>query len=137
MHRRAFACLALFTIGLLGMLLGCSGNDKSAEVLGIITVDGDPPEKGSISFIPEDGRSTTEGGIIENGKYTAKSSVGMMKVQIRVSKVTGKKQLYNDKESQFIPTYGEVLPKKYNDQTELRLDVKPGRQEKNWELSTK
>jgi hypothetical protein len=54
-----------------------------------------------------------------------------------VGTVTGKKQLYNDKESQFVPTYGETLPKKYHEQTELRLDVKPGRNEKNWELSTK
>ncbi|HEV3384114.1 MAG TPA: hypothetical protein VG097_04825 [Gemmata sp.] len=133
---RTLACIALFTIAVLGMLAGCSSN-TTAEVTGSITVDGQPAEKGSISFIPADGKSTTEGGIIENGKYTAKSAVGAMKVQIRVPKVTGKKQLYDDKKAEFVPTYSETLPKKYNTDTELTLDVKPGKNEKNWELTTK
>jgi hypothetical protein len=136
MLKRTAGCIALFTIALLGMLVGCSSN-TSAEVTGIITVDGQPAEKGSISFIPVDGKTTTEGGVIENGKYTAKSAIGAMKVQIRVPKVTGKKQLYDDKKAEFVPTYSETLPRKYNTDTELRLDVKPGKNEKDWELSTK
>jgi hypothetical protein len=136
MLKRTAGCIALFTIALLGMLVGCSSN-TSAEVTGSITVDGQPAEKGSISFIPVDGKTTTEGGVIENGKYTAKSAIGAMKVQIRVPKVTGKKQLYDDKKAEFVPTYSETLPRKYNTDTELRLDVKPGKNEKDWELSTK
>ncbi len=101
-------------------------------------VDGQPAEQGSISFIPEDGKGHTAGGKIENGKYTAPDvAVGTMKVEIRVPKITGKKQLYDDKKADFVPTYSETLPKKYNTQTELRFDVKPGKNEKTWELSTK
>jgi hypothetical protein len=32
---------------------------------------------------------------------------------------------------------GDLLPDKYHDKSELTYEVKPGRNEKNWELSTK
>jgi hypothetical protein len=125
-------------MALIVLLAGCSGESKIAEVAGTITVDGQPAEKGSISFIPVDGKTTTEGGIIESGgKYTAKSAVGTMKVEIRVPKVTGKKKVYETGDSQYRDTYSESLPKKYNTDSELRLEVQPGKNEKNWELFTK
>lgn len=128
--------MALFTIFLIGILAGCSGG-STAEVTGTITVDGQPAEKGSISFIPSDGKSHTSGGQIENGKYAATNvPLGEMQVQIRIPKVTGKKKVYETGDSPYRDTFSESLPKKYNDQTELRFEVKPGKNEKNWELTT-
>ena len=104
----------------------------------MVIVDGQPAEQGSISFAPVDGNSRTAGGAIKDGKYTAPDvPIGQMRVEIRVSKITGKKQLYDDKKSEFVPTYSETLPKKFNTETELRYEVKPGKQGKDWELSTK
>jgi hypothetical protein len=130
---RSAGRLALFTTVLMGLLTGCSGN-QSSEVTGTVLVDGQPPDEGSISFVPEDGKSQTFGDKIVNGKYTANGGFGTMKVDIRVSEVVGKKEIYPGK---FAPTYREMLPAKYNTKTELRFDVKPGRNEKNWELTTK
>ncbi|HEV3387298.1 MAG TPA: hypothetical protein VG097_20940 [Gemmata sp.] len=109
-----------------------------AVVSGTVSVDGKPIEKGSISFLPVDGVGVTIGGSIEGGKYTlSRVPFGPAKVEIRVPKVTGKKKLYDTPDSPTRDTLSEVLPNKYNVATELRFNVQPGKNEKNWDLSTK
>lgn len=135
---RSLGRVTLLSAALFILLAGCS-DSKVAEVTGTVTVDGQPVEKGSISFIPANGQGPTAGSDIKDGKYiAAKVSTGSVKVQIRVPKVAGKKKLYDKGEdSQYVDTFKESLPKKYNDDTELRFDVQSGKNEKNWELSTK
>jgi hypothetical protein len=134
MRIRSLGRVASFSIALIVLLAGCSDN-RTAEVTGMVTVDGKPVEKGSISFIPEDGNGVTGGGEIKNGKYTAtKVSPGTAKVQIRVPIVVGKKKLYDTPDSPSRDLFEESLPKRFNDKTDLRYDVHPGRNEKNWEL---
>jgi hypothetical protein len=133
---RSAARVTLLTVALIVLLAGCSDN-RTAEVAGTVSVDGQPVEKGSISFIPADGKGVTAGSDIKDGKYVATGvSLGTAKIQIRVPKVTGKKMLYDDK-NVTRDTFSESLPKKYNDDTELRFDVQPGKNEKNWDISTK
>ena len=110
--------------------------DPVSEVSGTIIVNGQPAEKGSISFILADGKAQT-GGEIKEGKYSVKVPPGMAKVQIRVPKVTGKKKLYNTPDSPSQDMMEEILPEKYNNKTELLFDVRPGKNEKNWELTGK
>ncbi|MBN9122995.1 MAG: hypothetical protein J0I06_28305 [Planctomycetes bacterium] len=117
----------------LTVLIGCAG-DNMADVSGTVTVDGAPAEKGSVTFVPADGKSPTAGCEIANGKYSARVPPGTAKVQIRVPKVVGKKKLYDTPDSPVQEVLAESLPSKYNDKTELTLDVKPGTNEKNWEL---
>jgi hypothetical protein len=136
MFIRAAGRIALFTIAL-SVLSGCSDNG-TGEVSGTITVDGVPVEKGAISFFPVNQKSPSAGGSIAGGKYVASNvPVGVAMVQIRVPKVVGKKKLYDTPDSPYRDLLDESLPNKYNDKTELRFDVKPGKNEKNWELSTK
>ncbi len=133
---RSAVRVALLTVALIVLLVGCSDN-RTAEVVGTVSVDGQPVEKGSISFIPADGKGVTAGSDIKDGKYVATGvSPGTAKVEIRVPKVTGKKMLYDDK-NVTRDTFSESLPKKYNVDTELRFDVQPGKNEKNWDVSTK
>lgn len=115
---------------------GCA-DDKTAEVTGTISVDGNPAEKGSISFVPADGKSPTAGSEIKNGKYAAKVPLGTAKVQVRVPKVVGKKKLYNTPDSPVQDILEEALPGRYNDKTELQYEVKPGKNEKDWDLKSK
>lgn len=119
----------------LGLIVGCNG-DGMAEVYGTVTVD-EKDVNGSIAFIPADGKSQTAGGAIENGRYSFRAPLGTAKVEIRVPKEVGRKKLYNTPESPVQPILEEVLPKKYNNATELRYDVVAGRQEKNWNLLSK
>jgi hypothetical protein len=119
------------------LLAGCSAN-HTAVVTGTVRVDGEPLEKGSISFVPVDGQGVTAGGEILDGKYiVAKASPGTMTVQIRYPKVAGQKKLYDTPDSPIRNVFREALPAKYNDRTELRLEVQPGNNEKDWDLSLK
>ena len=52
---RAAALSAALTV-----LIGCAG-DNMADVSGTVTVDGAPAEKGSVTFVPADGKSPTAG----------------------------------------------------------------------------
>ncbi len=123
---------------LFGFLLGLGcGDPNEAVVSGTVTVDGEPAKMGSITFIPVDGETGTAGGAITDGKYTAEVPIGTKKVQIRVSRIVGQTKLYDTPDSPMQPVYEEVLPPKYNDQTELILDVKPGQNEENYDLSAK
>ncbi len=135
MRIRTAGCVpGLFTF--LVVVTGCSDNSLS-EVTGTVSVNGQPAEKGSISFIPADGKAQTTGGEIKEGKYSVKVPPGMAKVQIRIPVVDGKKKLYNTPDSPVQDTLKEVLPEKYNNKTELLFDVQPGKNEKNWDLKNK
>ena len=126
---------------LLGVALlqaaSCTNKSTTGEVSGLITVDGEPAETGSIGFFPLDGKSPTAGGKIEAGRYTAQVSFGKAKVEIRVSKVVGQKKLYDMPDSPVQSIMEEVLPQKYNDQTELQIDVQPGANQQDFDLKTK
>lgn len=123
--------------GLLLLLpVGCA-DPNMAMVHGVVTVDGEPAEMGSITFIPVDGMGSTTGGIIEDGKYSVESSIGTMKVQIRVSKVVGQQKIYNTADSPIQDILAEVLPEEFNDHTELTLAIVSGDNEKNYDLEAK
>jgi hypothetical protein len=121
---------------LLLMLSGCSNSNRGV-VSGSVTIDGQSVKSGSIAFFPTDEKSPTTGASITDGQYTAQVPLGHAKVQIRVAKQVGQKKLYNTADSPVQPIMQEILPARYNDDTELRLDVKPGNTVKNFELTTK
>lgn len=127
-----FACL----LAVAALTTGCSKGPPMGQVSGTVTVDGEPAKIGSISFFPLDKKSATAGAAIKEGKYTAEVPVGKVKVEIRVSKVVGQKKLYPTPNSPVQPIMKEVLPPKYNDRTELQLDVTSGAIEKNYDLKT-
>src|SRR5882762_3948783 len=126
--------------GFLGLTLlvlgGCSGA-IDGEVSGSVNVDGQPAENGAVSFFPIDGQGPTAGGSITAGRYSVRLPVGAYRVEVRVSVKVGERKLYNTPDSPVQPTFKEILPAKYNVNTELTYDVKAGAQEKNWDLSTK
>jgi len=115
---------------------GCS-EPTTGVVTGVVTVDGAPAKSGSIAFFPVDGKSSTTGAEIIDGQYAANVSFGAHNVEIRVSKVVGQKKLYDTADSPIKPILAEALPPRYNDETELTLDVQPGETRKDFELTTK
>jgi hypothetical protein len=116
---------------------GCSGGPVLGTVTGSVTVDGKPAEKGAVTFIPADGKSPTAGGEIKEGKYTARVPVGTAKVEVRVPKVVGRKKIYDTPDSPIQDVLAEVLPARYNDNTELTFDVKTGSNQKDFDLKSK
>lgn len=115
---------------------GCQ-EATTALVTGTVTMDGEPAKVGAISFFPIDNKGTPVGAKITNGKYEAHVPFGEKKVDIRVSKVVGKRRLYDTPDSPVKEVLSEALPPKYNTQSELRLEVKPGEIVQDYHLQTK
>jgi hypothetical protein len=118
------------------MTPGCS-EPTTGVVTGTVTVDGVPAESGSIAFFPVDGKSSTSGAEIVDGQYSAKASFGAHKVEIRVPKVVGEKKVYDTADSPVKQDFAESLPPRFNDETELTLEVKPGETHQDYDLTTR
>ncbi len=132
MIRTRVPAAGLLAAGLIA-LAGCGGGGGTAEVTGIVTFEGKPVEKGAITF-RSTGTGGVEGGEIVNGRFGVKAPLGPNKVEINGTKVIGKKKLYADKADTMDLT-DELLPKRYNEKTELTFDVKAGTNEKDFSLT--
>jgi hypothetical protein len=133
--RRHTAWRAGLLTGLI-LIVGCE-EPTTGTVTGMVTVDGSPAKNGSIAFFPVDGKSSTAGAEIVDGRYTAQVSFGESKVEIRVPKVLGERKLYDAPNSPMKTVLAESLPARYNDATELTLKVQPGENRKDYQLTTK
>ena len=71
-------------IGVLPLVI--AGCKPSTSIRGSVTYDGQVVKKGSISFVPEDGRGPTAGSQIADGAYQVKTIVPGKKV-VRVISV--------------------------------------------------
>lgn len=131
---RPAVALAL-AAGIIGAA-GCS-SDKSSTVTGEVLVDGKPLKEGIIRFVPADGKSQTADAPIADGKYSAKVPPGDKKVEISAPKVVGKKKMYDTPDSPVVDEIVELLPARYNTNTELTMKVENGSQEKKFELKGK
>jgi hypothetical protein len=122
-------------VALIGLALGCA-KSTTGKVSGEVTIDGQLPATGSISLFPVDGRSPTSGAEITAGRYEVEAVFGEFKVEIRVPKIVGQKKLYEGVDSPMKDIMEETLPPRYNDETELRLEIKPGQSRQDFKLTT-
>ena len=136
---RRFSFLCVWLGALVLVCIGCGqGPSNRASVAGKVTVEGKPLEEGSSVFVPtEDTAGPTAGGRILNGSYSIGAQkgpvVGTARVEIRAVRETGK-----------ISTYGfdagqkervQYIPARYNDDSQLRADLKRGRNSIDFELT--
>lgn len=131
------SCFCALALCALVLSTGCGPDSNVATISGTVSFDQKPIAKGAISFVPANGQGPSGGGEIVDGKYKCDASLGECKVEIRMSKVVGKRKLYDTPDSPIQEVFEEVLPMKFNEATELRIDIKKGKNEKNWELSSK
>ena len=114
--------------------VGCgTGQPPTGIVNGDVTWDGQPLKDGHIRYEAADGKSTGEAPI-KDGKFTATVQTGDMKVRISANKVIGKKKMYDTPDSPTVDMTEEMLPPKYNVQTELKATVASGTQTAKFEL---
>lgn len=129
--------LSLMALSFSITLLGCGGDGgaNTAEVSGTVKFDGKEIAEGNIVFTPADGKGSPGGGMIKDGKYTAKAPVGKCKVSITAPKPTPAAKAAPEDGPQAPPPPTELLPAKYNTATELTYEVKSGAQTKDWDLT--
>ena len=122
---------------IIGFSLGCSADAKQGTVSGTVTLDGQPLKSGTIRFDAADGLAAAADASITDGKYSAKLQPGDKRVAITSPKVIGKKKMYDTPDSPVVDVTEELLPKRYNAQSELTLTVKLGDQDAPFELKSK
>lgn len=117
----------LYTLILLGSFLslisGCGDNGPQRyAVSGTATFDGQPIERGEISFVPVDSNQSPEGGVIENGKFQFQSLAGAKSVQIRGSRALPPERQDNPEMGLL---YEDYIPAQFNASTTLQAEVTP------------
>ncbi len=124
----------------LATIAGCGGSERSA-VSGKVLLDSQPVEEGTISFVPT-GKSTGQPvwGKIQSGSYAIPAkegpSNGAYRVEIRWPRKTGKKlpALAPFPESD---EHVEAIPTRFNSESELTAEIKPGNNLLDFELKSK
>ena len=124
-RRLCFICLS-------AALAGCGGRDYSGEqrfpLSGKVTYDGQPIDRGSISFIPQGDtkKQRVSGGLIENGTYSVPeakgANAGTYRVEIRWAKSTGKK-IHIELSGEILDEFKEGLPPKFHKESEMTVEV--------------
>lgn len=121
--------------------LGCSGGSTKNEVkvTGTVTIDGQPIEIGSVSFVSADGSTPTGGGNIKDGEYVAFVPPGEKKVLVLGNKLIGKEKLYDTPDSPTRDMYEKVTPPEYNADhlTPLTATITDDQSGLNFELTSK
>ncbi len=119
----ALACVASF--------VGCKKSDGLNELSGTVTLDGQPLESGHIDIGPMAGQpGTATGGEIVNGAFKIRASAGDMVVSIRSQQtitITEDEQTADEKAHGVFERYEEIIPSRYNQQSELKCTVNPGK----------
>lgn len=103
------------------------------DVQGKVTVNGQPLAEGSIRFIPVDGETQSTGGIITMGSFRVEVPVAKQRVEIMANVIDKEKTPPNPTDDQIVMK--TLIPKRYNLESELILDVVPGRNEPVYNLT--
>lgn len=117
-------------------LVGCSGSDQM-KVSGQVTLDGNPVENGTISFLPADGIGPSAADLITDGRYTVEASPGPKRVEIHGYKTLGQKRYDpTDPKSPMVDIKEPIVPEKYNVKSQLTCDIERGRDDLNFALQS-
>jgi len=135
----AFPCVRAAAAALVVSLVAIAGCSSKTSVQGKVTLDGEKVDGGGITLRPSgDGHAVA--GEIKDGKYYLDAARGLQpgsyKVEISWNKKTGKLIPSNDPPNKVEETK-QAVPRKYNAETQLILDVAGGSNTKDFELTSK
>jgi hypothetical protein len=131
--------------------LGCTSSDQPelGQVTGTITLDGQPLTGVAVVFQPDNGRPA-RGMTNAEGKYeltyirqTMGTKVGSNRVEIAPSEEGEESNDVETGDGEPQPTANTpkpvkpMVPKRYNSQSELKVDVKPGDNTFDFQLESK
>jgi hypothetical protein len=116
-------------------LLGCSNSPPTGDAHANINLDGKPLLKGSMRFFPLDGKSPTSGGKVQDGKlFVPGVSVGKHRIEIEALIVKpGTPATASVDEVETV----QLIPARYNTNSELTWEIVGGLNEKAFELSSR
>jgi hypothetical protein len=141
MRRLAEVLIAGVCSALLVIVTGCEHSDRGS-VSGAVTLDGQPVDGGIISFFPN-GREARKSACttIAAGRYAVPAgsgpAIGANRVEIRWSRKTGKKVPGALLASRETDELVEAVPARYNANSELKVEIKPGDNQADFQLKSK
>jgi hypothetical protein len=111
---------------------GCGGAADGIPrepISGSVTFDGQSLDDGQITFSPASGGEPVVGAVVKDGSFSVARaegpSPGPHAVKVWSRKPTGKKVPSDDVPGTFIEETSEVIPARYNLNSELRAEVVP------------
>jgi hypothetical protein len=126
MRRTIAAALLAALAGL--TVTGC-GEGGGSEIEGEVSYDGQPVDAGAIVFVAQGERGRSGGGTILNGRYQVagdqKLAPGTYRVEFHWLKKNGKK--FKTDAGELLDDAAEGLPDKYHLKSELKAEVKAGK----------
>ena len=118
------------------LTVGCrDSGPQLGTVSGTITLEGEPLPNAKVLFQPGPGGSPSEGRTDSNGKYELQYGIDKPGALVgeHVVRITTYQLERETADGPLILTK-ESVPAKYNEQSELTREVKPGHNELNFEL---
>lgn len=110
---------------------GCGRTDGRLAIKGAVTLDGQPVDKGVVSFFPVTAskEATVAGAVVSRGRYALTPSKGLKpgayRVEIRIPQPTGSMTV-DRATGESAPETREAAPARYNERSELQATVAPG-----------
>ena len=115
-------------LGVMVSLVGCSGGDgiERVDVTGTVTYQGQPVQEGTITFDPQ-GKGPVAGAQITGGTYqaTGRGAVPVGNYLVRISSTVEDRENWVE-DAMPEPPRKELLPEKYNRESELQREVPSG-----------
>ncbi len=113
------------------LIAGCGGDPNMGYVTGTVTLDGQPLERATLYFQPTNGERPSMGYTDATGHYkleysTTKSGARVGEHEVRIT--TYAEVIVDQETGNRLPGTPEKLPTKYNTKTELKQEVKSGKQ---------
>jgi hypothetical protein len=133
-----------FALTILVLAGGCSKDHANrGAIQGEVKLDGRPIEEGSILFTPVDGtKGTVAGTQIEKGHYRIAGhngpALGWNSVAISTLRKTGRMvEKPMAPPGQMVEEYVEAVPTRFNSESTLKFEVKPGENTADFEVNSK
>lgn len=116
-------------------------NDRGS-IEGMVKLDGEPVDRGTITFISEDGKNVSVSGPINQGQYKISSYngpvIGSNKVELRSEKKTGRSIAKpGSTTGEQVDEVVEGAAERYNTKSREKLEIKAGANTKDYDIKSK
>ena len=117
---------------------GCE-KDSGCRVSGTVTLDGAPLPDGVAMFLPDksDPRLRTVSAVVTNGEFTAHLLPGKYRVAFTSDQPSGRKIEADLGTGVMIDEYVQVIPRKFNADTQLEVEIAGDRDDLEFTLTRK
>ncbi len=128
---------------MISTLVGCTRHSDPlrAEVHGNVSLNGQPIQDGSITFMPVEGnKGPTAGGAVKEGRYSISKAqgpiVGKNRIELHSARYTGRKFPRPWDATVMGDEVVDDFPSQFNTQSELVRGIEAGENAINFELTT-